>query len=379
MKSPKMIKVLNSIPKFQIYSHYGVCLDRIFKKNSLKNLIETLKFNEKYKRKYLNEEALFMSTCEKEKQLEEDFFSNINKKKEEEDIFSTTKIEKKPIKLYEFSKTKNGSFLFHRKNSNSDLENLDPFRYTPNYNAISKKVPCVRMCKPISLNKRNVELKNSQNHNKFIRSHILREKNISLNMQKSEEKINNSKENHSNNKSNKYKSTLLTEIDHSKKKIKTKSEIPTINSVKSKFKFRNNKLKKFPAIKKPLNLKSKICLTEIESEKMLKGGKLTSTCGVSFYKKNKAIDFKKMQSRSYKGLNKHSITTPTPDAGFYNPKYDYILERPVNVFINKSPMNKYKFKKIKLNKILTSYHIETNYNIIDNSKLNNEILKEYNI
>ena len=152
-----MIKVLNSIPKFQIYSHYGVCLDRIFKKNSLKNLIETLKFNEKYKRKYLNEEALFMSTCEKEKQLEEDFFSNINKKKRRRIYIFSNKNWKKPIKLYEFSKTKNGSFLFHRKNSNSDLENLDPFRYTPNYNAISKKVPCVRMCKPISLNKRNVE------------------------------------------------------------------------------------------------------------------------------------------------------------------------------------------------------------------------------
>ena len=377
MKPLKVIKVLNSIPKFQVYSHYGICLDKLFKKKSLKNLIQTLKFNEEYKRKNLNEKALFMSTCDKEKQPNEEILSNFIKNKEEtEDIFSLTKLETKPIKQNELSKTKNYSFLFHRKYYDNTLENLDPFRYTPNYNAISKNIPCVRMYKPVSLNKKQTELKNSKNFPKSIRAHILRNQNITLNMQKTEEKTDNSKASHSNNKSKKYKNTLLTEIDYSMKKKNNKSELPSMSSIKVNHKLKISNIKKFSIDKKSINLKLKTCLTETESEKFIQCGK-TPICCQFFDKKNKAIDFSKMQSRSQKGLKKHQEITP--DAGFYNPNYDYILGKPVNVFINKKPMNKYKFKKIKLNKILTSYHIETNYDIIDNSKLNNNILKKFNI
>ena len=43
MSEKKTIRMFESIPKFETYSHYNSTLEKFFKNNSLKNLITTLK------------------------------------------------------------------------------------------------------------------------------------------------------------------------------------------------------------------------------------------------------------------------------------------------------------------------------------------------
>jgi hypothetical protein len=67
-----------------------------------------------------------------------------------------------------------------------------------------------------------------------------------------------------------------------------------------------------------------------------------------------------------------------PDICSYDPKYNLVEKRQYDIFFNKRPENdKYRKKKILLNKILTSYEVESNYQTIDNNKLNNDILLKY--
>ena len=43
MKGKKIAKMFESLPKFETYSHYNSTLEKIFKSNSLKNFIQTMK------------------------------------------------------------------------------------------------------------------------------------------------------------------------------------------------------------------------------------------------------------------------------------------------------------------------------------------------
>ena len=44
MENNKVVEMFDSIPKFETYSKYSISLQRIFKNNSLKNLIKDLKY-----------------------------------------------------------------------------------------------------------------------------------------------------------------------------------------------------------------------------------------------------------------------------------------------------------------------------------------------
>ena len=55
MKSLKLIPLLDSIPKVNSYSNYGNILEKIFKMNSLKYLIHSLKFKQDYLKQLTNE------------------------------------------------------------------------------------------------------------------------------------------------------------------------------------------------------------------------------------------------------------------------------------------------------------------------------------
>ena len=67
-----------------------------------------------------------------------------------------------------------------------------------------------------------------------------------------------------------------------------------------------------------------------------------------------------------------------PDFNSYQPKYNLVEKRQYDIFFNKKQeYDKYKKKKILLNKILTSYEVDSNYQTIDNNKLNNDILLKY--
>ena len=55
MKTLKVIPLLDSIPKISSFSNYGIGLEKIFKMNSLKNLIHVLKFKKEYQRRLIGE------------------------------------------------------------------------------------------------------------------------------------------------------------------------------------------------------------------------------------------------------------------------------------------------------------------------------------
>ena len=394
MKSKKVITILDSIPKCNPYSHYGVCLDKIFKKNSLKNFIETLKFHEEYRRKFLDKGGFLMPTYaeDKEKQLNEDEDKNdlisskkFLKKNQESanDIFSIDYIPKS-TKIQGFAKTKNYSTFFHPKNSAKKKDTPDAFKYSPKYNAILKNVPYVKMYQPVSFIKQKKKI-NLENLKKFN------------DVPKTDKPMPKIKNNNNNNEGHKIAPSLITELDLFENKIyKSITQNKTTNekfnkktihqfSDSSKSSKKNKKIRKskLPTSLIELNSQKSEISYPLTNRKMSKNdikeklSKLKNK-NPSFYHRNKAIDFSKMKSHSYRNLfNKKSLTAL--DAGIYNPKYDFIEQSTRNIFINKRPIDKFKIKKLKLNQILTSYNTEVKYGIIDNTKLNDEILKEYNI
>jgi hypothetical protein len=147
MKSLKLIPLLDSIPKVNSYSNYGNVLEKIFKMNSLKYLIHSLKFKKEYL-KHLTSEALKEINIKEEYDV---FDRQTSQKKFEEeeqvDIFSlpTSKSEAK-LKI---KKDNVKSFCFHKKNSGEFDTSSLAYKYNPNFNSIYKNIPSVKIYKPI--------------------------------------------------------------------------------------------------------------------------------------------------------------------------------------------------------------------------------------
>ena len=93
--------------------------------------------------------------------------------------------------------------------------------------------------------------------------------------------------------------------------------------------------------------------------------------------KNNSTDFNKMTSRDDVDILKIK-KTDGPSVGYYNPHYEYFEDRVRNISLGNEHINK-KDKKLLLKKIWGSYKVKLDYELIDNSKLNNDILKYNNI
>ena len=141
----KIIKILDTIPKFDTYSQYSTSLEKVFQDNSFKNLLKHLREQKKPKiYSYFNVEEKkhetknIFQTYGIENKMEETNYNllnddnddnKINKEKEE----TITKKEKFKIPIIKSKRRYNPE--------------LDPFRYSPNYNSIYKNIPSVRMAK----------------------------------------------------------------------------------------------------------------------------------------------------------------------------------------------------------------------------------------
>ena len=93
------------------------------------------------------------------------------------------------------------------------------------------------------------------------------------------------------------------------------------------------------------------------------------------YKKarNNSPDFNKMLSRyEEKPLEKEKKEGPS--VGYYNPHYDYFEIKPKNIYLSNEFINR-RNKKFLLKKLWGSYNVRMDYQLIDNKKLNNDILK----
>ena len=380
MKSLKIIPLLDSIPKVSSYSNYGISLEKLFKMNSLKNLIHTLKFKNSFFKHFVHEKNKIIKTEEydvyekndKQRKFDEenaiDIFSLPNSKSEKRLNIKNIKNEKK-----------NKSF-FHKKISRLFDTNSLAFKYNPNFNSIYKNIPSVKIISPIYDKK--------SKNNKFSNTIDISEKD-SLKKVKSDKYLNiliNNKYNK--NIKNENKTHRNDKSTSSKHNIKNKS-IDSIEKTSSRFiteiPITQKKLKYEKAITldKLPNLTNELAKNKLENKEYdEKNSSMDSNNMpennnniIPFHYKNRAIDFSKMTKR--KSIN-NKKSLHYPDFGYYDPKYNLVEKRQYDIFFNKKPeTDKYRRKQILLKKIMTSYEVETNYQTIDNNKLNNDILYKY--
>jgi hypothetical protein len=353
MKPLKLINLFDSIPQINNYSHYGSSLEKLFKMSSLRHFIKTLKFKEDFHKKYLKEG--YVKEKKKEYDIYEQVEMNERKNNEEEDIFSlpASKSENK-MKIKSNINLKSNYIFFHKKPQNILNESPDPLRYNPNYNSISKNIPSFKIVNPV-FDDKNLKKNNSlnngmkKNKSKIVLNDIKEKRRLQT--------INNESRNDSSSASIGRDNRFITEIP-----IKNRNNVFLKNYSYKKYE------QKFPTINNDLphymqNCKSYKISRDNDTNNNLKTN--------SFYNKNRAVDFKKMQSRSTKMfINLHSLEVP--NFGYYVPKYNFIQNRQININLNKKPfIDKHHKKQFLLKKILCSYYMEPNYHIIDNNKLNN--------
>ena len=353
MKPLKLINLFDSIPQINNYSHYGSSLEKMFKMSSLRHFIKTLKFKEEFHKKYLKEGYV------KEKRKEYDIYEKIemNEKKnnEDEDIFSlsVSKSENK-MKIKDNPNLKNKYIFFHKKPESILNNSPDPLRYNPNYNSISKNIPSFKIVKP-AFDGKNLRKNNSLNNGmkKNKSKVVLNDINLNRRMQT----LNNESRNDGSNASIGRDNRFITEIP-----IQNRNNNFLKNYSHKKYE------RKFPTIINNLPHYMKNCKSIKKSRDNDTNNNLKTT---SFYNKNRAVDFSKMQSRSTKMfINLHSLEVP--NFGYYVPKYDFIQNRQININLSKKPfIDKHHKKQFLLKKILGSYYMDPNYHIIDNNKLNN--------
>ena len=140
MASQNTINSLESIQKKTIYSKYGENLNRIFNTRSLKSLIYELKNPKKPMLREILDTQEFQIKKPKEKKEDDytDIFNSVqNYLKNEAKKEARKEMIKK--KIQDKSKIKNERNIIEKH------EFKDPFKYNPNYNAVSKNVPSVKM------------------------------------------------------------------------------------------------------------------------------------------------------------------------------------------------------------------------------------------
>ena len=159
------------------------------------------------------------------------------------------------------------------------------------------------------------------------------------------------------------------------KRFITEIPIKNKNFFKNKsFKKNNNRLPEINLSESPHYMQS---LKSDKKQNILTESTESNNNAVSL-KNNRAVDFGKMLSRSSKiFLNTHSLKVP--NSGYYEPKYNLIEKRIYDIYINRPSFDKFKKKQLLLKKLMTSYNIGANYQLIDNSKLNVEALNRINL
>ena len=389
MKKIEILNSLNSISHSNSYSKYGNLVEKMHKHLSLKSLINKLKNPVKIaKSSFLerfNQKFPFESTT---RGIQDEDFSEFN--------FFKNRIENKNKELIIENKNKNNNNnkIIIKKKLNLfkvkptiEYINLDPFKYSPNYNSIYKKVPSVKFYSP---SKEFLEAKIKKNKIKI-------NKNILKSNESEEQKNNNlliNKKNNDiidNNKDENIKKSLnekIMEILNNNKKqeiitpinsdrgsnIKKIKILPYIALNKNKININNSKsdgnLKiKFEKKQKEINHSLRFSHYTKRKWVIKKYNDILSYISPFKYnspkKKIKTIDFKKMKPHAIKNLLNLNIIN-NPSICYYEPKYDSISTKNSIIF---TPNNK-KNKKYLLHKILSSYDVHKEYLTVDNDKLN---------
>ena len=367
-KDHKLINILNPINNFNTYSKYSESLEKIFKKKSLKNLLYNLNnptvFNESDDEKLCKREIeRYTTERDRDKDKDKDKFTS-NDQNYHHSLLDYNHDDYLKSQKDKFEKNKKTEpWSINKKTPRIPLihQNVDFFKYNPNYNSIYKNVPSFtfvnssrKKLKGIDrINKHNSEKHCSKNNDLFSRN-----KN---DMETIENYFdNNIHHPHKNNKrshriKNKIKYfPLLTSVSSRSSNSINKSN-NNLNNLYDK----NNHTFRFSrySSRKPVELKVNNKVTYLKDFDYL-------------MHLNKTIDFRKMAKRNEKNLI-NTYTLKNPSMCYYNPKFDCIEIKTKKISFNpESFKDSIKFKKSqKLKKILMSYQVTTEYNTIDNSKL----------
>ena len=343
-----IVKILDTIPKFDTYSQYSTSLEKVFHDNSFKNLLKNLHEQKKPEiYSYFNVE---------EKKIETNSIFQpygIENKKDEPKNTLFDADEENGTKTYN-SQEKRSIWRFPIRNIKKKRFNpqLDPFRYNPNYNSIFKNTPSVRIMKPVhetlnSLEKEKDKEKNKVNLKK--QSAFLTEiGDIAM----SSPNIIKGK--------NYFKSNTISISDRPESSTIKKTDANTEESED-----RNNHSLKFDQY---LNRKEK---------KYEVNPKVSYIEPYDYHKiRNNSVDFKKMQGRddqSFYVLNNLN----GPSVGYYDINYNCLDKNIRNISLG-NLIKKEKNKKYLLKKLWGNYEVTVDYKLVDNNKLSKR-LKDINI
>ena len=337
----RIIKMLDTIPKFETYSQYSTSLEKVFQDYSFKYLLKNLREQRKPKiYSYFNVEEKKPETNNIFQQYgiqnksEENKFNLLN---DEEDIdIKNNEKDNSPIK----KETWKIPIIKSKKRYNPEL---DPFRYNPNYNSIFKNTPSVRITRPLNetvpINKYKFKIKN---RNKLIKPE--------------------------------GESPFLTEV----------GDIAIGSALSTK----NKKTKNLGNLKiKKLNLNSEendrnnhsIRFDKYVDRKIIKSEVNPNVSYIEPFDyqkaKNNSIDFSKMHSRYDDMLFLNLNNIKGPSIGYYNPNYNYFDNKMRNISLG-NETRKEKDKKYLLKKLWGSYKVKVDYDLVDNNILNKTGLRD---
>jgi hypothetical protein len=371
MSGNKIVKMFESIPQFDTFSKYNSSLERIFKNRSFKDFLHSLKNPTKFKSDFddnkKGEGKFFSDNIDFDDELINEMKSNEN-----EDFFSEKndlKNKKKNKNLKEIKKCK----IIKKK---IIIENPDPFKYHPNYKAIYKYVPTVKFTEPTNyispLKKKEKEFKSESIEKKKTKPKIKIPK-IKESILITSLPI----ENNQNSLENNNSTNITTNNNNESKSLNNKNESiihnseNQINKSKSQIKIISNNNNLLPPILKSNHALKFSQYTWRKNNIISKqSDKLTYLEPINYLENiDKILDFNKMSSRSEKNLINNPSTLDNPPICYYKPKYNFIERNPSMITFSKNSDNK-KTKQFLLRKLWGSYNITSDYQLVDNSKLN---------
>ena len=351
-KRKEIIQLFDSISKFNTYSKYSNSLKKIFKNQSLKEYIKSLK-----NPIHIDTFQFITDFDKRTKKMEEEDDFNLypkgyNKKGKQLDLLHEESIQEEQEQTPE-NKEITKKTLFKNKSVNNALlyrqDGLDPFKYNPNYNSIYKNVPSFRYIQEKnSSNKKIIKNRTSLfNINKNKKIQNIKKMNIKINTNN----INFNDIQDFENEKNSEKYEYLNIASDKNIKSRNSKTLPMLNTftLKSKNQKKRSKLKNFKSCDNHAFRFSKYIPRKMNIYKV--NSRLTYLephCYFSSDKNNKAIDFNKMEYRnSNRWIDLGRVTNPS--FYNYNPNYDSIEKHRVKIFFNHKDYEK-KIKKTLLKK-----------------------------
>ena len=348
---------LDAISKYSIYSKSNVNYDRILGDRSLKGfvkinkrpkIVKKINILEEIQQKYPNE-----AKDEKDKKDPHEFISQLilkNSETNKNDINNNNKYYKIFKSQPNYNPQKNSFknyFNSHKNKKNyQEIVSLDPFKYNPNYDAIFKKVPYVKIVEPKETIKSEIK--------------ILKQKNFLTSVPSS---IDNTYEN----ENSKNNSSIE---DNSKDNSSNDIKLPLVKSNRVYNRNDNNHALRFSKYGNQRNFLDDL---KIENEDKDNNKNNFYSNSISTEKINRkkifTVNFDKMMSRKGNDfVNSYSLKTPSVYR--YSPNYDYVKKTPAKIsFSYHNENNEMNKKKVLLRKILASYHVDTEFQIINSDKI----------